>query len=864
MSEFTYDLFICHASEDKEELVKPLAKDLELHGIKVFYDEISLTLGDNLRKKIDEGIQKSRFAVVVFSQAFFAKEWPEYELDGLIQRQIKEGKFILPIWHGISRDDFLHHSPFLANLSAIKTEKGLKQIVLSILEVLKPENYIPIKQKVKKSPKLSLSYLKETPLIFRIKNKTTSELYPWVTLTDFRSWAPISEKAFKRLIEAFSNYQVAFTTESAGGGKTSQALGMMAFLEDLLNERDLSKQPFSKVMFETKNRYLGADEFQFNSFYYSFKEKTWDDPYITSQTLEKDIKLIAEADWNKHQIICFVLDDLHLVTDPFRTMKNISKICDTLSYNANQQDNKTIKIHTWFLSRPLEENPFIEDQWMENAKIEFHFLLSCDALLKATIVDRNLQDLPPYKALRKHFISLTENDLVLTRLALSSWSDLIIKTNDPFCHETITLDHLKTLYEKILLSTLHSSINHYLQYNKRKTQRFDTSEQERIIIKIGYELARIAIVQSYFDRIPGKKLQKRIRKRLGGIARIIGLISIGKMENKHWIFPHTNLAHWYKSIIQQCDDSSLLKRSRDILNIEIEKTNQFLEKKFNRTNPKEIWEELWIWTILKSGKNRWIIPQLLFELISNSNISSPYSDYLYPDTNGNLISIDLSNKQRTNQPESTDQLDQFYDLDLIDLQLTQIPETIKQHTHLQDLDFTDNLLTSLPDTITHLTQLRSLNLSDNQLTNFIDAITRLTQLKDLDLSSNRLTHIPETIGHLKELQNLDLADNKLTQIPDTITHLTELKSLNLWNNQLKHIPETIGHLEKLQNLNISYNQLIDVPESIKKLNRLKQLNLSYNKLKKIPNSLKSLKYQGEVKLLLVGNPLKIKEGVFDT
>lgn len=99
----TWDLFVSHASEDKEAFVRPLVERLRLEGLSVWYDELTLTLGDSLRQKIDEGLVASRYAVVVLSNAFFAKDWPRKELDGLNALEVDGRKVILPIWHEVSQ-----------------------------------------------------------------------------------------------------------------------------------------------------------------------------------------------------------------------------------------------------------------------------------------------------------------------------------------------------------------------------------------------------------------------------------------------------------------------------------------------------------------------------------------------------------------------------------------------------------------------------------------------------------------------------------------------------------------------------------------------------------------------------------------
>jgi hypothetical protein len=83
-----FDVFISHASEDKDEVVRPLAYALQASGLGVWYDEFELRIGDSLRRKIDRGLVSSRFGVVVLSKAFFGRGWPEYELDGLVTRRV--------------------------------------------------------------------------------------------------------------------------------------------------------------------------------------------------------------------------------------------------------------------------------------------------------------------------------------------------------------------------------------------------------------------------------------------------------------------------------------------------------------------------------------------------------------------------------------------------------------------------------------------------------------------------------------------------------------------------------------------------------------------------------------------------------
>lgn len=134
-----YDAFISHASEDKEKFVRPLAIKLKEKNLSVWYDEFSLKVGDSLRKSIDYGIKKSKFGIVIFSPSFFNKNWPEWELNGLVQlnNKYKERK-ILPVWHNITYDAILEYSPSIADLYSIKSQLGLEYVVEKLLEAIKP------------------------------------------------------------------------------------------------------------------------------------------------------------------------------------------------------------------------------------------------------------------------------------------------------------------------------------------------------------------------------------------------------------------------------------------------------------------------------------------------------------------------------------------------------------------------------------------------------------------------------------------------------------------------------------------------------------------------------------------------------
>ena len=72
----------------------------------------------------------------MLSKAFFAKDWPQRELDGLVSLEIGGRKVILPIWHGVTKADVAKFSPLLADRVAASSAEGMDSVVGKILKVV--------------------------------------------------------------------------------------------------------------------------------------------------------------------------------------------------------------------------------------------------------------------------------------------------------------------------------------------------------------------------------------------------------------------------------------------------------------------------------------------------------------------------------------------------------------------------------------------------------------------------------------------------------------------------------------------------------------------------------------------------------
>lgn len=139
MKQLRWDVFICHASEDKDDVARPLANLLAGHRLHVWIDEGEIRPGDSLRARIDEGLSASRFGLVIFSHHFLSKAWTKAELGGLFSRELLGSKVLVPVWHRVDVKDVVAQSPLLADRLALNTSIGLEEIAARVAGLLRKE-----------------------------------------------------------------------------------------------------------------------------------------------------------------------------------------------------------------------------------------------------------------------------------------------------------------------------------------------------------------------------------------------------------------------------------------------------------------------------------------------------------------------------------------------------------------------------------------------------------------------------------------------------------------------------------------------------------------------------------------------------
>ena len=116
-----YDVFVSHASEDKTSYVDGLVDALITKGIKVWYDKNQIAWGNSIRQSIDDGLRKSKFAIIVLSEHYMRKYWTNREFNAIFAKESIYGQSILPIWHNITKDQVIGYSPMLLDINALNS-----------------------------------------------------------------------------------------------------------------------------------------------------------------------------------------------------------------------------------------------------------------------------------------------------------------------------------------------------------------------------------------------------------------------------------------------------------------------------------------------------------------------------------------------------------------------------------------------------------------------------------------------------------------------------------------------------------------------------------------------------------------------
>ena len=131
------DVFLCHAWPDRQADAKDAYDLLRGKGVSVWFSEVSLRPGTDMRVAIEKGLVSSRMGIVLVTPAMLEKLQADRsianaELSALLRRNL-----LVPVMHGVTFEDLDQVSPMLASRGGFSTaEESMEDIAIKIAELV--------------------------------------------------------------------------------------------------------------------------------------------------------------------------------------------------------------------------------------------------------------------------------------------------------------------------------------------------------------------------------------------------------------------------------------------------------------------------------------------------------------------------------------------------------------------------------------------------------------------------------------------------------------------------------------------------------------------------------------------------------
>lgn len=129
--------FISHDSRDKERYAGPLAAQLSRLLVSVWFDEYSISVGDNIYESIERGLQKAPKVIVLLSRSFLEnKRWARQEFLMAMHRHIQDN-ILLPVWIDVDKGDIEAYDLTLAGLAALQWSIGVEEVARRLAKAVR-------------------------------------------------------------------------------------------------------------------------------------------------------------------------------------------------------------------------------------------------------------------------------------------------------------------------------------------------------------------------------------------------------------------------------------------------------------------------------------------------------------------------------------------------------------------------------------------------------------------------------------------------------------------------------------------------------------------------------------------------------
>lgn len=128
-----YDVFISHASEDKESVAIPIYEECKKIGITPFLDIKYLKEGDSLTEKINLALGESKIFLAILSDITLSKNWPRREINAAISRRTEGKQKFIPVVIGSPNLDHIALTNDLLRFEWKNNSKAIAQKLKMIL-----------------------------------------------------------------------------------------------------------------------------------------------------------------------------------------------------------------------------------------------------------------------------------------------------------------------------------------------------------------------------------------------------------------------------------------------------------------------------------------------------------------------------------------------------------------------------------------------------------------------------------------------------------------------------------------------------------------------------------------------------------